>query len=307
MSQRFQVLESSVVVYFEEVEGELFGLLSNLQTGKKINVNGDASRLLQAVMEGQCLEDIVPQNIGQNLRTKVIAQSALFLDGLEGEGMILRSDVSVKSFPPKIVSAKPPLRAIFLEVSKACNLRCRHCYVTDIDSPRTSEEMSAKDIIRVVEQADALGVMEVELTGGEFFLKPGAVDILKFIGNKRIPCSVFTNATIFPDALAQLLSKGAWGITFYISLDGPEQVHDWFRRREGAYEKTISTLRKMKEMDYDFRITTIVGKHNIDHIPSLVAFVDKEFGVQHRFDVIQSVGRGKECQDLVISSEEFSS
>ena len=66
--------------------------------------------------------------------------------------------------------------------------------------------------------------MEIQLTGGEFFITHRALEILEDIRERLIPCSVFMNGTILPEKLINGLKSDRSGIIFYVSLDGPERI-----------------------------------------------------------------------------------
>ena len=55
--------------------------------------------------------------------------------------------------------------------------------------------MTFDDIRDLISQVDELGVMELQLTGGEPFILPYILDIIKEAQSRLIPCSVFTNGT----------------------------------------------------------------------------------------------------------------
>jgi radical SAM protein with 4Fe4S-binding SPASM domain len=105
--------------------------------------------------------------------------------------------------------------------------------------------------------------------------------------------------------LVSLLKKNNHGIIFYISLDGPEKIHDKFRRTNGCFEKTANSIHKLLEIGCDVRINTSVGKHNATYIGEFMEYVRKEFGVLHRLTPIRPIGRAQKS-NLSISDIQFS-
>ena len=64
----------------------------------------------------------------------------------------------------------PRLSAISWCVTGLCNLNCRHCYM-QAPAGRYGE-LSSAEMFRIVEQLERANVLEVQLTGGEPFVRP---------------------------------------------------------------------------------------------------------------------------------------
>jgi len=300
-------LSEDCLLYIDTINDEKVGILRNIKNRSKIYVNQDALLILLEILKGRKLDEIIPGNLPLAMRASIEQKIADLMSVLLEKKFLFVSD-RVHGFSPKTVSTNPPLRVIFIETTKRCNLKCRHCYVTDCANPRPDlPEFSAEDIIGIIREADRLGVMEIQLTGGEFFTLPNAVDILSAIRSSGMACSVFTNGTIGTEKFFSYIAHFPYNITFYVSIDGPEEIHDRFRRSEGCYKKTIDFINRLKSIKCDVRVTTIIGQHNIAQIDWLSNLVQNELGIQHRFDAIQKVGRGINCQDLIVSADEFAS
>jgi len=86
------------------------------------------------------------------------------------------------------------LKHIDLEVTRECNLRCRHCSAS---SKKRGLELSENQIKEILEQARGLGLEKVGLTGGEPFL---VREKIKNIGNFAVnelktPIHIHSNGT----------------------------------------------------------------------------------------------------------------
>jgi radical SAM protein with 4Fe4S-binding SPASM domain len=198
--------------------------------------------------------------------------------------------------------ANPPLRVVFVELTKKCNLRCKHCYVPDCNEANINA-MTFDNIRDLISQIDELGVMELQLTGGEPFILSYILDIIKETQNRLIPCSVFTNGTLMTEKIFRYISENNYGLIFYISLDGYKETHDVFRKHQGAFQKTVATIKRLLQIGCDVRINTSVGRHNIAEMRQFIEFVKNEFGVLHRLVTIEPIGRAN--AEMTVSAEEF--
>lgn len=295
-------IANGVVLYIETVESRQYGTFHNIKTNDKAYANEDMLSVITHVLNGAELVSFFPADLEAGLRQDLLRQCQDYLSELEVSGFIGadRSGGLVKT-----ISAGPPLRVLFLETTKNCNLRCKHCYVTDCQKPKNNEQLTYAEIIRIINEANKLGVMEIQLTGGEFFMIPQAWEILEELGRRLIPCSIFTNGTLLPDRVLEYLKGAPGGLIFYISIDGPETVHDEFRGSPGAYRKTIKTVKTLLEIGCDVRINTTVGNHNVDCMQDFIAYIESEFGALHRLVAIDPIGRASGKNELKVSPEKF--
>lgn len=132
-----------------------------------------------------------------------------------------------------------PLSAT-LEVTYHCNLRCRHCYLCDHhDDPE--RELSLSEIISLFDQLAVMQTLFLTLTGGEFFLRPDAFDILQAARERGFVVNLFTNGTLLtgPDfaRVAAALPRQV-----HISLLGLEELHDRTAGQKSAFRKTLAAM-----------------------------------------------------------------
>ncbi|MCX7025601.1 MAG: radical SAM protein [Spirochaetes bacterium] len=135
------------------------------------------------------------------------------------------------------------LRYLFLEVTKRCNLSCRHCG-SDCSSKRPDGELSAAEWITVVDDVRhdfGPGVVFV-ISGGEPLVFEGLFPLLGHIKSLGMRAGMVTNGFSLDErVIAGLESVGLYSIT--ISLDGPEIPHTALRRHPDSWRRAIKALR----------------------------------------------------------------
>jgi len=105
--------------------------------------------------------------------------------------------------------------------------------------------MDARSIRRAIREAETLGVKEIYFTGGEPFLHPEILPLLKD-ALAVAPTSVLTNGTRIDvrmaAALAQLAGESAYSLDIRVSLDDvDEQRNDRIRGR-GAWRNAVRAI-----------------------------------------------------------------
>lgn len=296
-------IPEKVVFYIEP--DEQVGTIHDLKSGERAYVNTDTIEIILYLTRGNTLNSFFPVEIPQKEREAFVRQSKSVVRKLVTAGLLTEKKPSHHGLIKK-VKADPPLRVVFIELTKKCNLWCKHCYVPDCnDSAKRANngQMTFADICDLISQIDELGVMELQLTGGEPFVLPHTLDIVEEAQSRLIPCSIFTNGTLMTEDIFRYISENNYGLIFYISLDGHQKTHDAFRRSQGAYQKTVETIKRLLQIGCDARINTSIGRHNIDEMRQFIEFVKDEFNILHRLVTIEPVGRAN--TDMTITAEEF--
>ena len=161
-----------------------------------------------------------------------------------------------------------PIRYI-LELTYRCNLTCPFCY---LGKERNLNELTEEEWKKVIDQIP--GYAFISFLGGEIFIRPDFLNIFEFASKKVAgKVNLYTNATLISDDKIKELLKNKF-LLFSASLDGIGKKHDELRQKEGAFDKTLSTIIKVKEArgkkKYPLtEIKTVVLKDNLDDLPKL--------------------------------------
>ena len=129
-------------------------------------------------------------------------------------------------------SNDPTLTHLHLYLTDNCNLRCVHCAVTD--GAQRADRLSTRQVFRLIDELAASGARSVALTGGEFLLRPDALQIAAYAAGK-LHTMISTNGTLITGQTAQALAD--LGVPVQVSLDGATaETHDRIRG-PGAFER----------------------------------------------------------------------
>ena len=142
---------------------------------------------------------------------------------------------------------------ISLTVTNACNLRCRMCgqwseegYVRNQKVP-VRPRMELADWIRLVDEVSEHKIRFILVRGGEPFLFPGIMDLLRHIHHRGIFLSIDTNGTMLEPVADELSRMDRMHITF--SVDGPEEVHDHVRGIKGSFAKLRDNIQLLRSLE----------------------------------------------------------
>jgi MoaA/NifB/PqqE/SkfB family radical SAM enzyme len=148
---------------------------------------------------------------------------------------------------------------ILWSITNECNLHCEGCY-NQAFFPGSKEEMSTGEMERIAKEARDLGVSFFVLAGGEPFMKPEILNIIREY--PEIIFMVFTNGLLVDDGLIARFKKQR-NVVPLLSLEGYAEETDK-RRGAGAYEAIMRTMKKMKKSNIFFGTSLTLTKNNFE-------------------------------------------
>jgi radical SAM enzyme (rSAM/lipoprotein system) len=161
-----------------------------------------------------------------------------------------------------------PLRSLFWECTLRCNMHCRHCG-SDCRVQPEVKDMPAADFLRAVDSLTPhVNPNEtfIIITGGEALLRDDLEEVGLELYRRGYPWGVVTNGYLLDRTrLQSLMESGLHSVT--VSLDGPEEQHNWLRRHEGSFARAteaVSLLAAQHEVLWD--VVTCVNPRNIDRL-----------------------------------------
>ena len=180
---------------------------------------------------------------------------------------------------------------IAIELTEACPLRCKHCYL-DAGNGVT---MPYQDVCKILDEVKGFALEHIQLTGGEPLLHPNFFEILERTIALGGDIHVFTSGYINNRATVEKLKAYAKeNITLQVSLDGMESYHDAFRGVNGCFQKTVSFIREMVAAGYRVIIGMCIDEQDYDEVKRVCRMVKKIGAVGLRLGAISDRGRAED-------------
>jgi len=156
---------------------------------------------------------------------------------------------------------------LVIAATQECNLHCPHCYA--LAGSSLPQEMTTDEIKSLI---DGLSDMEwkndisrVGLTGGEFFLRPDALDIVEYVYDQGFKVLISSNGLLIDDEIVRHLSKYK-DIKVSISLDGSNADLHEIIRGKGTFLPTIKNIKKLADEGIFVGANMFVHQDNFDFI-----------------------------------------
>jgi uncharacterized protein len=177
-------------------------------------------------------------------------------------------------------------------IGPACNLNCEYCFYLEKqalfgpgEQYRMSDEVLSAFITNYI-TSQPTPIVEFVWQGGEptllgldFFKR--VIKLQKpFVKRKTITNSLQTNGTLLTSEWCQFLKKHNFMVG--ISLDGPKEIHDRYRRDRkgnGTFDQVMRGLKLLKEHKVDYNVLACVARDTAKRPLDIYRFL-KEEGVE---------------------------
>jgi len=179
------------------------------------------------------------------------------------------------------------------EVSLRCNLKCRHCLSAAGDP--LQNELSTQEALDVLTELAQLHVFQINLGGGEPFLRPDIFQILGAADRLGIVSCVSTNGTVLHKEACKKLAQ-IEGLYLQVSLDGADEATNDRIRGEGTYRQIRKAIENLAMQGIAFSINTVLTKWSFPQIDTLNAMA-REVGANLRISRFRPSGRGKDSRE----------
>jgi radical SAM protein with 4Fe4S-binding SPASM domain len=207
--------------------------------------------------------------------------------------------------PSALLQAERAEAASFLphvvawNLTKRCNLRCSHCYISAGPFETAESELTTAECRRVIDQLLAVNPSPMLiLSGGEPLLRDDLAEIASYASGRGATVVVGTNGTTLSEPRVEMLAgAGVSGVAVSVdSLDAG--THDHFRGGAKALDRTREALGRLREHRIDFVVQTTATPQNAAEIPALIEWAAAEGAVCFNLYFLVPTGRGVDLMDL---------
>ena len=195
---------------------------------------------------------------------------------------------------------------VAFEVISTCNLDCVYCYA----KPFTQVTPSFAQIEFMFKKtAKEAKPFEVNILGGEPFLRDDIIDVLSLAKELFTHVGVSTNGTLIPKLLhtdmVELKRLNEKGLNIQVSLDS--HIKDIHNKLRGGFDDVIKGLKRLDEYNIEYEVGIVVTRLNAEHILDTVKYIITNFkGVKrvHLMNLMPSYTLQPEVYDQLSLGEQ---
>jgi len=188
------------------------------------------------------------------------------------------------------------LEELKIEITSKCMLNCAHCS-TDASSTNRSF-LSGQALQNILWQASKLGCTSVQLSGGEPFLYPQLMDLIKLLGTKGFKSKIYTSGIVQTTPITALDSNqlvrmkqlGLSSLVFSLFSHNPER-HDFITGVRDSFSGTLLAVKRALSAAIEVEVHYVAMRPVIDDLLPLALLLD-DLGVP-KISVLRFVPQGR--------------
>ncbi|TCL70907.1 radical SAM protein with 4Fe4S-binding SPASM domain [Hydrogenispora ethanolica] len=190
-------------------------------------------------------------------------------------------------------------------VTRECNLFCRHCYRESGPGRRHPQELTTAEGLKLLDQIKSAGFKLVIFSGGEPLLREDLLELTAYASQIGLRPVLGTNGMLLEADLArQLRESGVSGVAVSLDSDSPE-YHDRFRNCPGAWDGAVRGIHNAVGAGLRVQVNMTLTEANLDRFAATVDRVSG-WGVRalHPFFLVPT-GRGRDLADETLQRERY--
>jgi Fe-coproporphyrin III synthase len=185
---------------------------------------------------------------------------------------------------------QPPGPVVIWNLIRRCNLTCKHCYSISADKDFPGE-LETAEVYEVMDDLKRFRVPVLILSGGEPLLHRDIFEISRRAKDMDFYVGLSTNGTLITrDNIRQIADIGYDYVG--VSIDGLKETHDYFRRRQGAFEESMNGIRLCRENGIKIGMRFTITMDNAHELPEMLKLMEREEVDKFYLSHLNYAGRG---------------
>jgi len=163
----------------------------------------------------------------------------------------------------------PPL-ALLAELTHRCPLGCPYCS-NPLALDRVRDELDTATWLRVIDEAAALGILQIHFSGGEPLVRRDLATLIGRASAAGLYTNLITSAVLLDEArLAALAEAGLEHVQ--ISFQDTEPANaDRIAGYDGGHGKKLAAARMVRAAGLALTINAVMHRQNLAHLPDMIA------------------------------------
>ena len=170
------------------------------------------------------------------------------------------------------MSEEPRPYTLVAELTYRCPLRCVYCS-NPLDWAGHTDALSTEDWLRVLREAEELGVVQVNLTGGEPLLRDDLEALVEEAQRLELYTNLITSGIpLARERLERLKHLGLDNVQVSIQ-DVTAPASDRIAGLR-SFERKLQVARWVKELGLPLTVNTVLHRDNLDHVGEIITLAE---------------------------------
>ena len=163
--------------------------------------------------------------------------------------------------------------SLLCELTYRCPLQCPYCS-NPVNFEHYTNELDTQEWQRILDEAAALGVVQVHFSGGEPLLRKDIVQIIKKARDLNLYSNLSTGGTLLTEKLVHEL-RSAGLDSLQISIQDADSLNsDYISGGLGSFNKKKKAALLAKNAGFPLTINVVLHKQNLDNIKAIIGLAE---------------------------------
>jgi len=178
--------------------------------------------------------------------------------------------------------------ALIAELTHRCPLHCVYCS-NPLELEARNLELATEDWSRVFREASALGVLQVDFTGGEPLTRPDIFELIRAARASGLYVNLITSGLPLDESrLGALVSAGL--DHFQLSFQGAREETANEISGTKAHAHKLRVLEWLKRHRLAVTLNFVIHRRNIEQLPEMLALAESSSATRVEFANVQYYG-----------------
>jgi radical SAM protein with 4Fe4S-binding SPASM domain len=185
--------------------------------------------------------------------------------------------------------------------TKACNLRCMHCYYTAKAKPEPNE-LGTGEAEAFIDDLVEFDVPVLLFSGGEPLMRDDLYHLGAYAVERGLRTVISTNGTLIDRDNAERIKEAGFSYVG-ISLDGIGETNDRFRGVSGSFDAALNGFHNCQGAGVRTGLRLTLNKHNVQDLSDILDLLRDEGIPRACFYHLVYAGRGQRLRadDLTLA------
>ena len=292
--QSIEVLADKIVKQFVDISKE--------------DIMGDVATFFDnLVSDGFVASGITAENCNADDKGFTYANEPVIRSIEDFSPVTKRSSNSTQELLREQLLKQPQIGSFQIEITSKCNERCIHCY---IPHEYKVSNMRPELYYKILDELDAMHVLNVTLSGGEPMTHPDFIEFLKAAKSRDFNVGILSNLTLLTDEIVEIMKAGNPAFVQVSLYSMNPEHHDAITTVKGSFAKTKNAILKLVENNVPVQISCPVMKANKNdyvevmewaHAHKIRSETDYAIMAEYNHDTSNLVNRlsSAECREVI--------
>lgn len=277
-------------------------ILYDSQNDKTLELNGSATRILRETLVHRNSFNKIAMNL--QIENPDCEYEDLLRDVKQCNEMLRSSgffvDRAEEAANLSLIGSIVSLETVSAEITTACDLHCKHCYQGE--HSENLKMMKLSEIELMARKLGELGVLAIVLTGGEPFLHPQLLEIVKIFNEENIRVHIFTNGQHTDEGI--LKNFAGLNVLFRISLEGHNEELNDFMRGLGTFQKALIFANTCQKYHIDIGYSFTINNRNYTFFDEMLHFAETMGACEIEMSEVLDIRKGGDLSEFVLDEEQ---